>query len=66
MAFGYHFCDKERVQISYLFKLYPWEWMLKDKFAPYLLKSDMIIFEPAWRMVLQNKNMMKKRKFKML
>ena len=57
-AFRYHFCDKERVEISYLFKLYPWEWMLNDDFTPYLLKSDMMIFEPAWRMVLQNKNIL--------
>ena len=56
--FKQQFCDEEGFKISYLFKLYPWEWMVKDEFAFYLLESDTTIFEPAWHMILQNKNIL--------
>lgn len=53
-----YFVDNEGIKIRYLFKLHPWEWMIKDEFAPYLLKSGLTIFEPAWRMIIQNKNIL--------
>lgn len=46
-------------KIKYLYKLYPWEELLKDQYANHILKSDTIIFEPPWRMILQNKNILK-------
>lgn len=56
--FKKRFCDEDSINIKYLFKLYPWEWMIKDEFADYLLNSEMMILEPAWRMILQNKNIL--------
>ncbi len=56
--FKKRFCDEDSRNIEYMFKLYPWEWMIKDEFADYLLNSDMLILEPAWRMILQNKNIL--------
>lgn len=52
----YHFfCDLEDEQINYLFKLYPWEWMMRDDFSQYLLSEPMTLIEPAWKMILSNK-----------
>lgn len=40
-------------QIDTLFKLYPWEWMVKDKFGQFVDKLRIV--EPAWKMLLSNK-----------
>jgi glutathionylspermidine synthase len=52
------FVDLEERPIEYLFKLYPWEWMLADRFAPMLLKETTRIIEPAWKLVLSNKGIL--------
>lgn len=44
--------------IRTLFKLYPWEWMVREEFGRYLLQSGMRIMEPAWKMVLSNKGIL--------
>jgi len=51
------FVDTKLRTIHTLFKLYPWEWMLNDKFGPMALQSykDMQWIEPIWKMVLSNK-----------
>lgn len=43
--------------ITACFKLYPWEWMVKEEFAPMLLKAGNRVrwIEPAWKMLLSNK-----------
>ena len=41
--------------IDRLFKLYPWEWMLGEKFAPDLLVAQTRWIEPPWKMLLSNK-----------
>jgi glutathionylspermidine synthase len=43
--------------ISNIFKLYPWEWLLKDDFGLNLLTDSGNSFwiEPAWKMLLSNK-----------
>lgn len=40
-----------------LFKLYPWEWILRDPFGPMVLQTyrEMQWIEPIWKMVLSNK-----------
>lgn len=48
--------DMENEPIDNIFKLYPWEWMLTDKFAPSITSSRFI--EPAWKMILSNKAML--------
>jgi glutathionylspermidine synthase len=49
------FYDGEGRPIQYLFKLYPWEWLLQDEFAEHLAVCDTTFIEPAWKMVLSNK-----------
>jgi glutathionylspermidine synthase len=50
------FVDMRSESIKNIFKLYPWEWMVRESFAPNLLESrQMYWIEPAWKMVLSNK-----------
>lgn len=51
------FVGKELERIKALFKLYPWEWMLEEEFAPHALSTygSMHWIEPIWKMVLSNK-----------
>ena len=44
--------------ISTLFKLYPWEWLVREAFAPNLEKSTATWMEPAWKMLLSNKGIL--------
>lgn len=41
--------------IDWLFKLYPWEWMLCEEFAGNLLEAGTRWIEPPWKMLLSNK-----------
>jgi glutathionylspermidine synthase len=52
------FYDMEGGEIRFLFKLYPWEWMLNDEFADQILGGGMTIFEPPWKMVLSSKGIL--------
>ncbi len=49
------FTDLRENPIRLCFKLYPWEWMLQDKFGPHLLKTCCRWFEPPWKALLSNK-----------
>ena len=49
------FVDLREQQISRCFKLYPWEWMLKEAFGPNLLADNTRWLEPPWKMLLSNK-----------
>ncbi|HBA55499.1 MAG TPA: hypothetical protein DCZ04_13860 [Syntrophorhabdus aromaticivorans] len=42
------FVDLDGNQIRFLFKLYPWEYMLTDEFAPNLPTTDIALSEPPW------------------
>jgi len=46
--------DQDRV-IGTLFKLYPWEDMLRDDFAAHLAPSGVRFIEPPWKAVVSNK-----------
>jgi len=52
------FVDLQGYQIPNLFKLYPWEWLLKDEFGAYLTQLKMNILEPAWKMLLSSKGIL--------
>ena len=41
-----------------VFKLYPWEWMVREEFAAHLESSKTIWVEPAWKMLLSNKGIL--------
>ncbi|MFZ4761783.1 MAG: glutathionylspermidine synthase family protein [Alphaproteobacteria bacterium] len=53
-----HFYDMDNNIIHNLFKLYPWEWMWEEEFAPLIHKSGLRIIEPAWKMLLSNKGIL--------
>jgi glutathionylspermidine synthase len=38
-----------------LFKLYPWEWLIREEFGKYLTASPTRWLEPPWKMLLSNK-----------
>ncbi|MFF1694290.1 glutathionylspermidine synthase family protein [Streptomyces sp. NPDC058257] len=57
------FVDKKLGFIRSCFKLYPWEWLTTDRFAPHVLQTldngggtgSTLWIEPAWKMLLSNK-----------
>lgn len=54
------FVDPRRDPIQTIFKLYPWEWMLRDQFGPFVLQhySRTQWIEPIWKMILSNKGIL--------
>ena len=52
---GERFVDLEDRAIRTLFKLYPWEWMLREAFGANLMRARMATLEPPWKMLLSNK-----------
>lgn len=54
------FIDKEYGTMRSIFKLYPWEWLLKDEYGANILTSiqDTSWIEPAWKMLLSNKGIL--------
>jgi glutathionylspermidine synthase len=51
------FVDRRHRRIQTLFKLYPWEWILRERFCEFALETYDAIhwIEPIWKMVLSNK-----------
>ncbi|MBD8677785.1 glutathionylspermidine synthase family protein [Sphingomonas sp. CFBP 13720] len=52
------FVDGEDVLIAALFKLYPWEDMLREPYARELAATKTLFLEPAWKAVLSNKGIL--------
>jgi glutathionylspermidine synthase len=52
------FVDPANQPITAIFKLYPWEWMVKEKFGVHLIQSNTIWVEPPWKMLLSNKGIL--------
>jgi glutathionylspermidine synthase len=50
---GKRFVDLDDEAVTFLFKLYPWEWLVRDEFGAHLRSLRLI--EPAWKMLLSNK-----------
>ncbi|MBY6223000.1 glutathionylspermidine synthase family protein [Ferrimonas balearica] len=49
------FVDADGEVIRACFKLYPWEFMLREEFGEYLQKANVRWLEPAWKSILSNK-----------
>jgi glutathionylspermidine synthase len=49
------FVDADFRPVEHCFKLYPWEWLWAEEFAPHLAGDPVHFFEPAWKMLLSNK-----------
>lgn len=52
------FCDADGLVIGALFKLYPWEDMLRDDFADHIADAHCRFLEPPWKAVVSNKGML--------
>jgi len=52
------FADEEDRVIGTLFKLYPWEDMLRDDFADAIVGSGVRFLEPAWKALVSNKGIL--------
>ena len=66
---GAHYCDLDKIAVSdegqfldaedrvmgALFKLYPWEDLLREDFAQHIAASGCLFLEPAWKALLSNK-----------
>jgi glutathionylspermidine synthase len=52
---GQQFVAPDDKPLSAVFKLYPWEWMVREEFGAHLKASGVIWMEPAWKMLLSNK-----------
>jgi glutathionylspermidine synthase len=69
---GAHYCDLDKLVVSddggflddqdrrigVLFKLYPWEDLLRDDFAANIASSNCLFLEPAWKALLSNKGLL--------
>ena len=52
---GRRFTDPDEMPIQVLSKLYPWEWMVRERFGAHVLTDTTAFLEPAWKMILSNK-----------
>jgi glutathionylspermidine synthase len=52
------FVDDESLLIGALFKLYPWEDMLREPYAAQLPTTRTLFLEPAWKALLSNKGIL--------
>jgi glutathionylspermidine synthase len=54
------FVDLDNLPVDHAFKLYPWEWMFSDEFAPRLIeaRNDTGFIEPPWKALLSNKGIL--------
>lgn len=52
------FVDLDLQPITRCFKLYPWEWMWHEEFAPLLALEGTRFIEPTWKMLLSNKGLL--------
>lgn len=69
---GAHYCDIEKIAIStdgqflddqervigVLFKLYPWEDLLREDYANHIATSGCMFLEPPWKALLSNKGLL--------
>ena len=49
------FTDFRERPLDLIFKLYPWEWMVREPFGPHLETASTRWLEPPWKMILSNK-----------
>ncbi|OUS36910.1 hypothetical protein A9R01_05255 ['Osedax' symbiont bacterium Rs2_46_30_T18] len=49
------FTDLDNLKISWMFKLYPWEFMLREEYSDVLESAAVSWIEPPWKAILSNK-----------
>ena len=52
------FSDPDDEPVQWLFKLYPWEWLMEEEFGAHIPASGARFIEPAWKALLSNKGSM--------
>lgn len=52
------FTDQRDTPIELMFKLYPWEWMMREEFGASLPGSGTQFVEPPWKAILSNKGIL--------
>ncbi len=52
---GSSFLGPDGRTLGAVFKLYPWEWMIREPFGQHLEHAATLWTEPAWKMLLSNK-----------
>ena len=50
-----YFSDLQDNPIALMFKLYPWEFMLREEFGEHIIESPTQWLEPIWKAILSNK-----------
>jgi glutathionylspermidine synthase len=52
------FVDEANKPVELMFKLYPWEWMMRESFGSSLTGSSTQFVEPPWKAILSNKGIL--------
>jgi glutathionylspermidine synthase len=52
------FVDLQGDEITHLFKLYPWEWLMREDFGAHLAQGRTQMIEPMWKAVLSCKGLL--------
>ncbi len=52
------FVDCDNQPIHAMFKLYPWEWLVREQFGVNIPRSGTLFVEPPWKMLLSNKGIL--------
>ena len=52
---GRDFIDEMNQTIKHIFKLYPWEWLFKEEFGPFIGKAEAKWIEPPWKYIINAK-----------
>lgn len=55
---GRRFVDRATAPIEAVFKLYPWDWLLRDAFGEHIGRAPTRWIEPAWRLILSGKGLL--------
>lgn len=55
---GRTFTDLAEHGIETIFKLYPWDWLLRDQFGQHIRQASTRWIEPAWRLMPASKGML--------
>jgi glutathionylspermidine synthase len=52
------FVDDRDAPVEQLFKLYPWEWLMREEFGPHLLECHTSFIEPMYKAACSSKGML--------
>jgi len=55
---GGDFVGPDSQPLGAVFKLYPWEWMVREEFARHVGGASTVWIEPPWKMLLSNKGIL--------